>query len=466
MFNGNKIFRLFILAVLLLGFPTLLILLPQVTSFFNKASGEPANLVIDAGVDFGQKPGVWKYLAQGGEEQGRMLAPVIEETKALGPRYIRIDHMYDFHNVVSRDPSGQLAFNFSDLDQTVNDILATGAKPFFSLSYMPKAISSGTETDNPNNWSDWEVVVQRTIEHYSGRSDMNLSDVYYEVWNEPDLFGEYKIGGGKKSYLDLYLHSSVGAQRARNVNEFKFGGPATTALYENWVTKLLEFVDKNNLRLDFYSWHRYSTNLDEFERDIFDARNWMTYSTTHGNAELLITEIGHNPKVDKGYDNFFGALHTMATSAVLEDQIGKSFIFEIKDGPGPEKLWGRWGLLTHEKYGTPEKKPRYNAIAFLNRMVGSGISTQGLGGWVKAFSKWDHLSNIIRTFVVNYDPSGHHSEAVPITYNNLPSGNFTFRRIDFSGKRSELTVATSSATWNTIELMEPNSATIFEIIPQ
>jgi len=53
---------------------------------------------------------------------------------------------------------------------------------------------------------------------------------------------------------------------------------------------------------------------------------------------------------------------------------------------------------------------------------------------------------------------------VPITYNNLPFSEFTFRRTDYSGKVRDLKVATSSATWVTTELMNPNSAAIFEVV--
>ncbi|MEK7525894.1 MAG: glycosyl hydrolase [Patescibacteria group bacterium] len=458
----QKVTRLIILAVLLLSLPVALYLIPQATNFFNKASGVNAALVIDAAVDFGEKPGVWKNLAQGGEEQGRSLAPVVADIKPLAPRYIRIDHIYDFHNVV-RSNGGQITYDFSSLDQTVNDILSSGAKPFFSLSYMPSVLSKSNETDIPNNWGDWENLVQATIEHYSGRGGMNISNVYYEVWNEPDLFGGFKTYGGK-NYLDLYYHSAIAAQRVRNANVFKFGGPATTSLYENWVTKLLEYVDQNNLRLDFYSWHRYTTDLDEIEKDVFKARELIANSTNHANAELIITEIGHNSKNDKGYDTYFGAIHTLATSALLEDQIGKAFNFEIKDGPGPEKLWGRWGILTHEKYGTPEKKPRYSAFAFLNRITGSGISTQGQGSWVKAFSKYDKKQNRIKTLVVNYDPKGSHSEATPITYNNLPFSNFTFRRTDYSGKVTDRKATATNGSFSSLELMDPNTAAIFELI--
>ena len=54
----------------------------------------------------------------------------------------------------------------------------------------------------------------------------------------------------------------------------------------------------------------------------------------------------------------------IATTALMEGKIDKIFNFEIKDGVGPTKNWGRWGMLTHEKWGTPEIKPRYRAMQF------------------------------------------------------------------------------------------------------
>ncbi len=59
-----------------------------------------------------------------------MLFPQIA---GLYPRYIRLDHIYDFYDVINRDTNGNLIFNFEKLDQTVCDIYNTGAKTIFSL---------------------------------------------------------------------------------------------------------------------------------------------------------------------------------------------------------------------------------------------------------------------------------------------------------------------------------------------
>lgn len=437
----SKFKNIFFLLIIVISVPVSIYLLSQKTSFFQKASGSPANFVIDAGNMVGGKFESWRNLAQGGEEKGRQLLPVIDQVKTLRPNYIRIDHVFDYHTE-------------AELDQVINDITATGAKPFIALSYMPPSLSkSGDVTDIPNDWSAWENLVQRTVERISGRGGLNINEVYYEVWNEPDLFGKFKTFGAK-NYLDLYSHTVRGATRANNVNSFKIGGPATTGFYENWLNKLVAFSQNNNLRLDFLSWHRYSKDLADYEEDMDNA--------SHYGQELVITELGPNSENDPVYDGNFAALHMIATTALMEGKIDKIFNFEIKDGVGPTKYWGRWGMLTHEKWGTPEIKPRYRAMQFLNNLIGgSNLQLDGQGSWIKAVAKRDE--NKIKILIVNYDNYGKHSEAVPLNVINLPSNNFTLKRIDFNSDTTSVPVTVENNTWETLLFFDPNTASIFEL---
>ena len=114
--------------------------------------------------------------------------PQVAEVKT---QYVRIDHIYDGFNVVNRE-DGNLKFDWTGLDRIVDKIRATGATPFLSLSYMPLAISKGDIVDEPKDWNEWALTVQRTIEYYSG--EKGIANVYYEVWNEPDLFGKWTMG--------------------------------------------------------------------------------------------------------------------------------------------------------------------------------------------------------------------------------------------------------------------------------
>jgi len=207
----------------------------KIQIWWHQATGQPANITVDTAAILGPLPQPWLALAQGGEEKEPMLTPVIAETKQLKPKYIRLDHVFDAYNLVGGGKNNGMTYDFSQLDKTVDDILATGALPFFSLSYMPPTIAKdGQVTSLPENWSDWSAIVRTFIEHYSAKNNRNLADVYYEVWNEPDLFGNWKTRDCRllepncdpeKDYLTLYLHSALGAQQAKNTNPFYLGGP-------------------------------------------------------------------------------------------------------------------------------------------------------------------------------------------------------------------------------------------------
>lgn len=435
---------------------------PYVSYGVGSVFGTKANIVVNLTDSYAFPVVPWSNFAQGGEEKSEMLTPVLGQVASLSPQYIRIDHVFDYYNVIGRDSSNNLTFDWSRLDVELRNITKTGAKPFISLSYMPAAISSGSEVDIPRNWGEWQQSVQALIEHVSGRNGLNFNEVYYEVWNEPDLFGKFALSG-EKNYLTLYKYAALGAANAKNTLSYKFGGPATTALYPNWVTTFLDYTSSNNLRLDFYSWHRYSSNITVFEDDIAKAKELIYAFPRYKDLELIMSETGYDSEINKVNDGILSAVHTIALYASTFQKINRVFMFEIIDGPGPQQYWGRWGMLTHESFGIPVAKPKYLSLQFLNRMRGEFYPVYGQGTWVKAFASTSNKT--IRLLLVNYDPAGRHVERVPVSFVNLPSQSFTYRRIDFMGKSTEREVSTTGKNWNTQEYMLPNSAAILEIIP-
>jgi len=429
-----------------------------------KAGGVPANIFVDTQAVLGPMPTPWRYLGQGGEETERMLDDVTGLVKALRPEYIRIDHLYDHNDVVSRNDAG-LQFDWSKLDPKVSDILATGAKPFLSLSYMPPAISSGDIVAPPNNYSEWGTVVARTVAHFSGRNGRNIPDIYYEVWNEPDLFGGWRVYG-EKNYLSLYSSAVAGALSVGNVQPFKIGGPATTGLYKNWFDSLIKYTSNNNIRLDFFSWHRYSTDLGVFFEDMSNARAWLEKHPERSlDLELMITEWGHDSDINGGYDGSYGAAHTLAGAIEMVNLVDKAFLFEIKDGPDPagKKFWGRWGLLTHESQGI-STKPRYHAMKLLNELASDRLALTGKGTWVKALAAADGTTT--QVLLVNYDQQAKHTEKVPVTFTNLVNKNFVIEESFLLGQKKTIEVATTEAQLRHDIYMPVNSAVMVKLTPQ
>ena len=389
----------------------------------SKAVAIKANLVIDTKKILGPVFPNWKAIAQGGEEPGvRMFQNIIPQMTELKSRYIRLDHIYDFYNVVGGS-SGNLVFDWKMLDATICDILSTGAKPFLALTYMPTVISNnGTVIGRPKDWNDWAIIVQQTIERYSGMSSQlcdgrftGVPDIYYEVWNEPDLemFGKWS----KSEYNTLYNYSSQGASRAKNVYTFLLGGPAITSLYENWIKTLLGYVDSNNLRFDFISWHHYTTNPDDYTKDLVDLESWLTeLPLKYRNLPKVISEwdydSSYNPKADKDG----GAAYTIASIRNLTSKgLELAFSFEVKDGPTPS-----WGILTY----TGEKKPRYYALKLLNILQGLQLQIVGEGTFVQAISSFNPINNTVGLVLVNYDPQNTNIELVPVNFINLTNGGY------------------------------------------
>ncbi len=435
--------------------------------FLSRASLQKANITIDTKQISGRLQYNWKALAQGGEERSGMLHNITDQLSVLAPRYVRIDHIYDFYDVVSRDAEGRIQTDFSKLDETVCDIYHAQAKPFFVLGYMPEALSGDTSLISaPKNWDEWAFVVQKTVEHYSGTQTVLcggvagtwLEGIYYEVWNEPDLetFGKWSIYGGK-DYKTLYYYSVKGANAAQNVNSFLIGGPVTTKLYKNWLLTFLRYATEKNLRVDFLSWHHYSKNTDDYSQDLINMDAWLTSSEfeKYRNLPRIISEWGYDSEPNAIAHTNVGAAHTVASIRNLVEQgLEMAFGFEVKDGPEP-----RWGILSY----TGEKKPRYYALTMLNSLEGYQLKVEGEGTFVKALASfWQNKYAVV---FVNYDESNTNIESVPVSLTNVVPGTYMLSQHMIDGQSSQETIIVDgTGLFSRNLLLSPNSVVSWELV--
>lgn len=429
--------------------PLLLIIvyfLPKVYLDLRKsASGTPAKIVIDT-----QNPGpnlsasLWQNLAQGGEEPTDMIKPVIGQLRLLKPELIRIDHLFDYYQI----DKGNGQYDFSRLDEVVNSIIKTGARPLLSLSYTP-------DSKEPGDWNQWNNLVQATAHRYS--VDKNISGIYYEVWNEPDLFGNWHYNKSP-NYSTLYINSAKAVSEGAKGSIYKIGGPATTGYYNNWVKSLFATASENKVPLDFISWHKYSKNISDYLKDFDDLNKILSDYPQYFNIERLITEIGPSSEPDPWYDNELSGIHLISLCTQLSGKIHRIFTFEAVDGPSPrsDKSTG-WGILTHQG----KTKPRYSALLFLNQLSGSRLPSSGDGSWVTSAST--KKGSAIQTLIVNYDPNLKHSETTPITYQGLTPGQYQLKISPFQGTSRQKTITITSSNYLENLYLEPNTAYILEL---
>jgi len=437
----HQIISFFGVIILALLLPTVLRATNNLVKYLVGAEGRLAAISIDTSRELGPLPKPWLALAQGGQELTTFLEDNATAVASLRPEYIRIDHLYDGFSVVTRN-NNQLVFDWSKIDPVVKKMTDLGAKPFLSLSYMPDVLSPDL-TGEPKNWDEWSLIVQRTIEHFS----KNIDGVYYEVWNEPDLFGKWTMGG-KKDYKSLYLYSARGAKAAEAnavLKEFKFGGPATTGLYRNWIDGLLGFASENDLRMDFISWHRYDLNQEKYQEDSRLVEVYLERNPKYAGIEKIVTEMGPNSEEGKENDTNTGAAQTIASQRSLMGRVRYGFNFAIS---------GTWGIIN---------KPRFNALKMLSSLGELRMPVTGEGSFVSAIAAKDKRS--IQAVVVNYDPKNKHSEVVPISFINLKDNKFILKTTNMDGLVSQKNIATSEAVLQQQIPMSPNSVVLLELTP-
>ena len=431
--------------ILLLLLPFLLFALKAILDIRKSASGVPANIIINTqSLGTNINGSLWKNLAQGGEEAKDMIGPVATKLQSLQLQLIRIDHLFDYYQV----DQGNGQYDFSRLDQAVNSILATGAKPMLSLSYTP-------DSKEPGDWNQWNRLIEATARHYS--VEKNISGIYYEVWNEPDLFGGWHYGRSP-NYLTLYKNTSLAVKRGAGNSSYKIGGPAITAYYNNWIKALFKFAAANNLPLDFISWHKYSFNSDDYVRDFENLNSILADYPQYFNIERLITELGPNSEPDPAYDNSLSGIHLISLSTKLYGKIHRLFTFEAIDGPSPRshKSTG-WGILSH----SGQIKPRYQALQFLNQISGTQLAHEGDGTWVTSLSS--KKGTTIQTLLVNYDPKLSHIETTPITYQGLTPGKYLLKTSQYLGKNNQKIIDVTGDHYTENIYLNPNTAYFLEL---
>jgi hypothetical protein len=446
---------------LLVFLPLMMLAVKNIVVLITQATGTAAAIVVDTkavlepiNTDF------YHAFAQGGEESRDMLTPVVADIRALKPKVIRLDHLYDLYSVVGRS-GGVLTFDFTRLDAAVDSVLATGAKPLLVLSYMPSVIAKdGNITNPPNDWNEWALVVQKTIEHYSGHAGKNISGMYYEVWNEPDLgqFGGWKYYGDK-NYLTLYHWASIGANNAQNVNTFSLGGPATAGLYKEWITALVE----SGSRVNFLSWHTYQADPKVYDQNQRDVISWLLPYPNYTLIPLLITEFGFTGDKSTLYGAQYAAAHTAAVIRQLVTG-GPRYLFSFQPVDGPNQQDGSgWGLITNPDNGLT-KKPRYYVYNFIDAMAGNRLGLFGEGTWVTGFASINNT--VVRTMLVNFDPNGSHTENVPVTWKNLVPGTYSLRMHYLFGTDTTTTEVTSTSVLTKTVFMTAQNAVILELSRQ
>lgn len=338
----------------------------------------------------------WGYFAQGGEEKEMMLAPVSSLIGEIKPVMIRIDHVFDFPN----------------FEQRINEIYQLGAKPFISLSYFPTQISSDP-TKLPDSLDGWTNLITETALMVDRLSNNDL--IYYEVWNEPDLFGKMN----PEEYFRLYQSTLEGLARCKQCR-YKIGGPAITTMKSDWMNGFLIKIADSKAKIDFVSWHSYQKNPERTVEEFIRLRDLEGFKRLSQPIELVISEWGIIPEISTLNDSYASASHAIAGIAATNELLQKLFAFEIKDGPDPEgkQFWGRWGMITHQN-SQSVTKPKFEAFRMLNTLYDYRLLSTNQEG-VYSLATTDGLVNY--NFLITHNAN--YCRTIKLNLNPIPNGEY------------------------------------------
>jgi len=290
--------------------------------------------------------------------------------------------------------------SFTYVDQVHDRLLSLGIRPFLELGFMPSALASGDQTifwwrgnvTPPREMGEWTTLVTDLMQHLVDRYGIDeVRQWPIEVWNEPNLDIFWK-DADKQAYLRLY---EATAHAIKDVDaSLQVGGPslAPGPTGDGWWGPFVEYVERNDVPVDFVSRHAYSSYEPqeipfgcyqglmppEALLEQFAQPRARLAGTRLAGVPVHITEFNtsyrpDNPIHDTAYNAAYLAPVLAAGGDLVDSFSYWTFcdVFEELDVP-TSFFHGGFGLLTHRGIA----KPTYHLYAFMARM-GAQVLARG-----------------------------------------------------------------------------------------
>jgi hypothetical protein len=171
------------------------------------------------------------------------------------------------------DETNSENYDFALTDRALDWMFKAGTKPFFRLGQSIEPWGKTYHVNPPKDYAKWARICEHIIAHYTEEWAQGKKwDIkYWEIWNEPDL--DKKTWTGTKEDFFEFFKVTLKHLKARFPN-LKIGGPAMAHPFR-WKDFFIPACAKENLPLDFYSWHRYCNDARESSRYGREVREYL-----------------------------------------------------------------------------------------------------------------------------------------------------------------------------------------------
>ena len=156
----------------------------------------------------------------------------------IGFRYLRMHGILnDEMAVYTEDKQGNPQINFQYIDTLYDALLKQHIRPFVELTFMPSKLASGPSTvfwwkgntSPPKDPAKWAMLIRALTDHWKERyGEEEMTQWYYEVWNEPDIHGFWPYS--LDEYFKLYKTTAEAVKQ--ECPKCRVGGPASAIPYK------------------------------------------------------------------------------------------------------------------------------------------------------------------------------------------------------------------------------------------
>ena len=378
----------------------------------------------------------------------------------IGFNYLRMHGLLnDEMGVYTEDKQGNPQFNFQYIDSLYDALLKLHIRPFVELTFMPSKLASGPSTifwwkgntSPPKDSAKWAMLIRALIDHWKQRyGEAEITQWYYEVWNEPDIrgFWPYPL----EDYFKLYKTTAEAIKQ--QCPTCRVGGPASAVPYKA-EEEFEKWVAANHEPVDFIAVHAYGVKQGFLDADgtsgtILDPdpdavsgrmqhSRELVKASALPNLELHFTEwsSAYTP-TDYMHDQYHQASYIVdkvrRATPYVDSMSYWTFtdIFE-ENGPRFTPFHGGFGLMNLEGI----KKPSFYAFKFLSKLGKQDVTTDDPQSWITKSPDgsvqalvWDYTPSVPpqgqvdQTFYKQKLPASDKG-SLTIELSHVPDGNYT-----------------------------------------
>jgi xylan 1,4-beta-xylosidase len=417
--------------------------------------------------------------------------------RVTGFQYLRFHGIFDRDvGLYNENRKGQPEYNFTNVDQIYDGLLANGTRPFVELSFMPQALASTSRQQEffyhpyiapPKDWNRWGDLIRAFAQHLVARYGIDeVSQWYFEVWNEPNI-GFWAGEPKQPTYFHLY---DVAARALKSVSpRIRVGGPATAQAA--WVSAFITHSAEEKVPVDFVSTHVYG---DDTAEDIFGThqkiarRDMVSLAVKKVHEEVKSSPFPNLPIIFSEYNATYMNIPDITDSAFMGPWLAQTIsrcdglvqwlsywafsdVFE-EQGVAKTPFYGGYGLVATGHI----PKAAYNDFALLHRLgterltetSGQVIVTRRIDGTL-AIALWNYAppgnGGTARTYKLLFKGlSGAHHAVIWTVDRNHGSPLATWKAMDKPNfpSRAQQQILRQAAQLPppTVELLPPDNSTL------